>query len=275
MVDIDKYQTSCTAISQALKQGRGGVYVGGFEVLGMDIFGHKIIMDSRHFQSLKVLYIPPPAEISVLALILNLVKLGMVCVDVGAGCGYYTYLLASLSGPHGKVYSFEMIPECFALLQKNMDLNNFETVICENRLVSNEKKKVKQVYFGESYRFFYLNAEDQKQKEIEAETISLDKYFDQRESGIDVVKINLEDQLLDILKGMNDIITFNPDIKILCLFNQEKMIKNGNHLDEFFDYINKKKLKLILLPTLKTIDKEELLSHNITKNILLSKNDVI
>lgn len=42
------------------------------------------------------------------------------CVDVGANIGYTTSLLASRSGPGGRVLSFEPAPDVFALLMSNI-----------------------------------------------------------------------------------------------------------------------------------------------------------
>lgn len=45
---------------------------------------------------------------------------GDVCVDVGANVGYTTSLLASRSGPAGRVLSYEPAPDMFALLTTNI-----------------------------------------------------------------------------------------------------------------------------------------------------------
>lgn len=272
MFDFESYKGSCNTISQLVRKGRGGIYLGGFDVLGASIFGHQIITDSRHFDSIKTLYIPSPVEISVIALMFKIIKTGMVCVDVGAGCGYYTIVESSLAGPNGKIYSFEIVPECFDLLKKNMEINEIQTVHCVNRLVSDGIRKEKQTYFGGNYEFFFLNADDQKERVIEVETISLDKYFEDKETIIDFVKINIISHLPAIFKGMSDLITFNPHIKILAVFNQEKILAAGQDLDAFFNDIKKKGLEMFLLPTLQSVDKEELLEFNSAKSILIAKS---
>lgn len=43
-----------------------------------------------------------------------------VCVDVGANIGYTTSLLASRSGPDGRVFSYEPAPDMFTLLTTNV-----------------------------------------------------------------------------------------------------------------------------------------------------------
>src|SRR5208337_857429 len=55
------------------------------------------------------------------------VRQGYCCVDVGANCGYYTLLLASLIGPEGRVWACEPIPSMVPLLRQSVQLNGFES----------------------------------------------------------------------------------------------------------------------------------------------------
>ncbi len=42
--------------------------------------------------------------------VIELVRPGMVCWDVGAHVGFYTLLFAELVGPLGRVFAFEPLP---------------------------------------------------------------------------------------------------------------------------------------------------------------------
>lgn len=272
MWDDDRYRNACNSISKLVRIGRGGIYIGGYDLLGSTIFGNQMVIDSRHEPSLKNLYVPPPVEISVLALLMNIIKQGMTCIDIGAGCGYYTIILSSIIYPHGKIYSFESIPECFHLLQKNIRLNELEGVICENRLISDRTKQTKQEYFGGNYQFYFLNAEAQKKKEIELETLSIDAYMDDKESCIDFVKINLEDQVPFIIKGMDFTIKMNSHIKLLIAFNKLQIVKGGSDPSQFIDELTAYGFDIFLLPNLNKINKDELLGFSITKQILVARD---
>lgn len=56
------------------------------------------------------------------------VRPGMVCWDVGAHVGFYTLLFAQLTGPKGKVYAFEPVPENLAYLRRHVAMNGFRNV---------------------------------------------------------------------------------------------------------------------------------------------------
>jgi FkbM family methyltransferase len=61
-----------------------------------------------------------PAET---ALCEQLLRPGMVALDVGANIGYFTVLFAQRVGPAGRVYAFEPEPYNFGLLQRNLERN--------------------------------------------------------------------------------------------------------------------------------------------------------
>lgn len=270
MFDFNKYRSLCSVLQAVLKKGRGGIYVGGYDILGADAFGRQIISDSRHLASLKMMYVPPHGETCILAFMMCAVQQGMVFVEVGAGCGYYSIQASELVGKLGKVYGFEYIPECLRLLSKNLELNFIGNVIPVDRLVSDTTGNTTKKYFGENYQFFFF--ENNAQKEVETKMTSLDRFFDGKEMSVDFVKITSEGYLPIIFRGMKDILTFNRDIKILCAFNREKIQKQSESAETFFKDLKDKDFGIFLFPTLEQIEPEELLTHSTTKNILIARD---
>lgn len=53
---------------------------------------------------------------------------GDAVVDIGANTGYYTSLLSKLTGPHGRVYSYEAAQKTFRRLSLTADLLHLENV---------------------------------------------------------------------------------------------------------------------------------------------------
>ena len=81
--------------------------------------GYHMYVDWSQFRSFA--YGTWEPEVSLAAA--SAVKQGMTVIDVGAHIGYHTLLFAKCVGPSGHVFSFEPLPENFALLRKNVELN--------------------------------------------------------------------------------------------------------------------------------------------------------
>ena len=60
--------------------------------------------------------------------VIQLVRAGMVCWDVGAHVGFYTLLFAELVGPLGKVFAFEPLPRNVDLLRRHVEMNGYRNV---------------------------------------------------------------------------------------------------------------------------------------------------
>lgn len=58
----------------------------------------------------------------------KLIKPGMVIYDIGANVGFFTVLMAKLTGPTGAVFAFEPMPVTADAARRNAALNQFEHV---------------------------------------------------------------------------------------------------------------------------------------------------
>jgi FkbM family methyltransferase len=58
----------------------------------------------------------------------SIIKPGWTCLDIGANCGVFTYKLSSLTGKHGRVYSFEPLPTAYAELSRIKSIYNLSNV---------------------------------------------------------------------------------------------------------------------------------------------------
>lgn len=65
------------------------------------------------------------------------IKPGMRVLNVGANAGLYTIIASKLVGPRGEVHAFEPSSQNFALLKKNIELNNCTNVVANNLALSN------------------------------------------------------------------------------------------------------------------------------------------
>ena len=60
--------------------------------------------------------------------LIQLIRPGMVCWDVGAHVGFYTLLFAELVGPQGRVFAFEPLPRNLDFLRRHIQMNGYRNV---------------------------------------------------------------------------------------------------------------------------------------------------
>lgn len=150
-------------------------------------------------------------------LVKNLVKPGMVVVDVGANIGYFTVIFAKLAGNAGKVYAFEPDPYNYDLLSRNIKLNNLSNVVLIPRALSDRAGKIKlfldKTNLG-NMSFASQNISDDG-GEIEVETITLDDYLGGQNA--DLIKIDVQGAEGLVLSGAGKTLE-NSHPKILMEF---------------------------------------------------------
>tara|TARA_Y100000310_G_C20661032_1_gene804808 strand:- start:143 stop:805 length:663 start_codon:yes stop_codon:yes gene_type:complete len=91
--------------------------------------------------------------------VIDTVRPGDTVLDLGAHVGYYSFLMASLVGKNGKVFSFEPQLHFFELIQSSIRENRYEDIIvAEQCCLSNRtyNGKIAQHYGHGDYGCTYL-----------------------------------------------------------------------------------------------------------------------
>ena len=101
------------------------VYLGDHEALCRVLGRYKLYVDTRDVGIASHLMLEGFWEMWVTQAVMRMVRRGSVVADVGANLGYFTLLLADLTGPAGKVLAFEPQPAMARLLRKSIDVNGF------------------------------------------------------------------------------------------------------------------------------------------------------
>jgi FkbM family methyltransferase len=175
----------------------------------------------------------------------QLLRPGMVVVDVGANVGLYTLEAARALTGKGRVYTFEPTPRTFRMLQDNIQVNGFlETDIVElhQMAVTDRLGRAELALFadncGHNTLFF-----DGEMPHISVSTISLDEAL---KAGfpVDVVKIDAEGAEPLIIRGMRDIIRRSPKIHILVEFAPVHLRRAGFTPSEFISEIESLELEI-------------------------------
>jgi FkbM family methyltransferase len=135
----------------------------------------------------------------------RLVKAGDCCLDVGANLGYYTISLANWVGPSGLVVAFEPFPGNFAILEKNVHVNQLQNVVLESSAISDCNDSLQLIYEGKEQFSATPSvggyAVEGGRESIQVPTRRLDDYIKTLGREPDFIKIDVEGQELAVLEG--------------------------------------------------------------------------
>jgi len=136
-------------------------------------------------------------------------KLGWTVLDIGAHVGYYTVKASKKVGSDGRVICAEAYSGNYELLIKNLEINSCLNVMAINKAITNYDGST-QIFFGsdsghntliEKSVFVTTESED-------VDAITLDTLFIQQQIDfVDLAKIDIEGNELNLLKGANQILT--------------------------------------------------------------------
>jgi len=167
----------------------------------------------------------------------EVVKPGMVIIDIGAHVGYYTLLAARQVGPTGRVYAFEPNQENHSLLLKNIEVNGYANVVATKMAVSDR--------VGSSP--LYLTALDSGRHSLyrhglpergvaTIETTTLDTFLESVDwPKVDLIKIDVEGAEVAVLDGMAKVIERSANLKLIIEFNPTLLRNAGVAPLEFLE----------------------------------------
>ena len=176
-------------------------------------------------------------EIKNTGLFKDIVKKGMVVVDVGAHIGYYAILASKLVGKSGEVWAFEPEPENLIDLETNIKLNMCSNVRTVGKAVSDKIGNAKlYITKGASGECGLIEIGQKPRITIDVATLTLDSIVG--DVLVDVIKIDVEGGEMKVLLGAEKIIGMNQRIKIFIELFKPAMEGAGYSC---MDYWNKLK----------------------------------
>jgi FkbM family methyltransferase len=154
---------------------------------------------------------------------------GDVFIDVGANCGYYTTLAASLVGPTGKVFAFEPSPIANQVIEEMIMDSNLQNVLLTKAAVGREAGNVS--LFLPTTRHLHSPSvlySDPNFVPIKVPVIALDGFIPlESVPKIKLVKIDVEGYEPDVLAGMEHLIRQKRVENIICEFNSGWLKRNA------------------------------------------------
>lgn len=154
-----------------------------------------------------------------------------VVVDIGANIGNHTLAFATGAG---QVFSFEPIPEVFAVLQDNVSRNKLDNVQCFNLALSDHDGE--QTFYINTGGNLGASSFEQRELNQDAESITvtmrvgdtlLPEYLPSR---LDIIKIDVEGHEPSVLRGLTAMIKQYQPLVMLEWNEQstaEQLIKEG------------------------------------------------
>jgi len=150
----------------------------------------------------------------------NHIKKGDVVIDVGANIGYFTLLYSRLVGEKGKVIAFEPEPKNFELLKKNIEINNYDNVIIEQKAVSDSNGTLNLFLADNMANHKIYQLSESYDKSIPIESVILDDYLKEHNltDKINFIKIDVEGAEYNVFNGMKSVIAQSKNLKIFTEF---------------------------------------------------------
>jgi len=196
----------------------------------IEVHGQKMFIESSDGLEL---FIKPTHEEFELELFKKEIKKGDYILDIGAHIGYYSLIAAEIVGSQGKIFAFEPDPESFALLRKNIKINNYNNITPVQKAVSDENKKGK-LYLDEKRARNRIYDSLENNRSIEIEVLKLDDFIKEK---VDFIKMDIEGSEVFALKGMKSILDKNKQLKLMTEFYPILIRKSGSDPMDFLNLL--------------------------------------
>lgn len=190
-------------------------------VVIVDAQGSRMYVDSRDTEVATSLIRWGLYSRSETLLFKELVKKGMVVIDVGANIGYFTLLASRLVGDEGKVFAFEPEPYNYSLLCKNLRVNGCNNVTAIQKAVFSQSGKMSLFLEKRNLGGHSLSKAGilDGAGSVVVEVTSLDEFFQNKGLKVDIVKMDAEGSEIGILQGMTNLINRNDNLFIVTEFS--------------------------------------------------------
>lgn len=163
----------------------------------------------------------------------NFIEDGWTIMDIGSNIGYYTLLESTFVKEQGNVIAIEPVPQNFAYLVKNVNVNRANNVKCLNLAISNEEGKIKMIQSPYSNWCKIITEEtlktskNEKTDIINVPTTTIDNLVKRLElKRVDLLRMDIEGYEEHAIRGAKSTINkYHP--KILMEIHTKILGKKG------------------------------------------------
>lgn len=197
------------------------LYIGNDTVLCKVLAGYKMYVDSKDLGIAPHLIMDGYWESWITKLLVQTIKPGFTCLDIGANFGYFSILMSELNGETGKTFAIEPNPRIAKLLRSTRFVNGGKFEVIETALSDKKGEAILTVTEGELGGGTIKQNEMKKDRsQVVVQTITLDELVKEKKIGIvDIVKIDVEGVEPMVFKGMQETIAANPQIQVIVEYS--------------------------------------------------------
>ena len=230
-------------------------------------YGFNIIVDPVTDKGLeRVIYFNGAYEAGTINILKKCLRQGDTFVDVGSNIGLMSLSASQFVGQDGHVYSFEPLAETFAILTKNIEMNKSSNISAYNIALGSSRKR------AVIYRNLDINRASaslikpvqKNSKGLEVLVETLDEFATKNNiTNIRMIKIDVEGQELEVLKGANNLLR-SPNAPIICIEYSNSHPTQGGQLLDLYNYLLVNNYKIYKLEKGKEIPSRLIKIANVT-----------
>ena len=189
-------------------------------------------------------------EPALLAEIKSILKKGSTFIDGGANIGFFSIIGSKLVGSKGTIVAFEPTPLTLKYLNQNITINKVSNIIVSDKGLSSTEKVMSFLIKKNSEENSILKNESKKfqinEKKININTITIDKFCKKNNlKKVDLIKLDIEGQELEAIKGSKDVLLNNKNIKIIFELNIANNSRGIKFAIEIFDELKRLNFQIL------------------------------
>jgi FkbM family methyltransferase len=200
-------------------------------------FGRKIIINTRNIHTYNLID-NGIIEAAICALFEQHIKPGDVVVDAGANIGFLTLLAGHLVGPEGRVIAIEANPDVYATLEENI-INGFAGRFTGHQLAAYDRDAELTFTWNShrdgSGRIVTAVQSGLAQKHCTVQASTLDQLL--AGQRVDFVKVETEGAEPYVLRGMQQVLNNNPQLKVVFEWNARHIRQRDQDPVAFAEFI--------------------------------------
>jgi FkbM family methyltransferase len=210
-------------------------YLGEGTALARVLGRYKMFVDTRDIGISSHLLMDGFWEMWVTEAMFGFIRQGMTVCDIGANLGYYTMLMADLTGPTGRMLSFEPNPAMATRLRKSVEVNGFGPITTVHELALGDAKgeialEVNQEQPGGAHMVAY-------DRRAGALAIPM-RRFDAIPGALeaDVIKIDVEGAEQQVWAGMSGLLARKRALTVFMEFTVNRYKDAHGFLDQILNH---------------------------------------